>query len=123
MTAIMIKKTASGFEVSNGTISVSGPSRDQLLAILDSLEGKPAAVAEIAKKVEKAGKVVKKKAEAKKVSNSAKVLEFMASSKGSQTATSVSEGTGLTMKQCTDILWRLWKAKKLKSSEVGVYSK
>jgi len=122
MNAIMIKKTESGFEVSNGTIHVRGPSRDQILAIFDSLEGKPAAVAQIAEKVEKAAKVVQKKAAAKKVSNSAKVLKFMVESKGNQSATEVAEGTGLTKKQCSILLWRLWKAKELKSTEVGIYS-
>ena len=74
MNAIMIKKTESGFEVSNGTIHVRGPSRDQILAIFDSLEGKPAAVAQIAEKVEKAARVVQKKAAAKKMTRIQKIL-------------------------------------------------
>lgn len=122
MNAITIKKTETGFEVSNGTIAVSGPNRDQLLAILDGLEAAPASVAKIAEKVAKAAKVVQKKAASKRISNVEKVRKFM-EKKGKHSVADVAKGTGLTSKQCSDILWRLWQEKELKSSEVGSYSK
>ena len=134
MNAIMIKKTESGFEVSNGTIHVRGPSRDQLLAIFDSLEGKPAAifdslegkpaaVAQIAEKVEKAAKVVQKKAAAKKVSNTQKIRDYMAQTKGTKSIAEIADGTKLTSKQVTDMIWKLWKNGEVKSIETGLYSK
>ena len=123
MNAIMIKKTESGFEVSNGTIHVRGPSRDQLLAIFDSLEGKPASVAQIAEKVEKAAKVVQKKAAAKKVSNTQKIRDYMAQTKGKKSIAEIADGTKLTSKQVTDMIWKLWKNGEVKSIETGLYSK
>jgi predicted Rossmann fold nucleotide-binding protein DprA/Smf involved in DNA uptake len=123
MNAIMIKKTESGFEVSNGTIHVRGPSRDQLLAIFDSLEGKPASVAQIAEKVEKAAKVVQKKAAAKKVSNTQKIRDYMAQTKGTKSIAEIADGTKLTSKQVSDRIWKLWKNGEVKSIETGLYSK
>jgi len=123
MNAIMIKKTESGFEVSNGTIHVRGPSRDQLLAIFDSLESKPAAVAQIAEKVEKAAKVVQKKAAAKKVSNTQKIRDYMAQTKGTKSIAEIADGTKLTSKQVSDRIWKLWKNGEVKSIETGLYSK
>jgi len=123
MNAIMIKKTESGFEVSNGTIHVRGPSRDQLLAIFDSLESKPASVAQIAEKVEKAAKVVQKKAAAKKVSNTQKIRDYMAQTKGTKSIAEIADGTKLTSKQVTDMIWKLWKNGEVKSIETGLYSK
>jgi predicted Rossmann fold nucleotide-binding protein DprA/Smf involved in DNA uptake len=119
----MIKKTESGFEVSNGTIHVRGPSRDQLLAIFDSLESKPAAVAQIAEKVEKAAKVVQKKAAAKKVSNTQKIRDYMAQTKGTKSIAEIADGTKLTSKQVSDRIWKLWKNGEVKSIETGLYSK
>lgn len=72
MSQVLIKKTGTDFEVSNGTITVKGPNRGQLMAIMDMLESSPANEKDIKDKVAKAAKVTQKKSAEKKASGSAK---------------------------------------------------
>lgn len=125
-----IEKTSVGFVISAGDITLMTTKVSDLARILAFLEQEPASAQakagkaeksdkKSAKAVAKAGKTVSKPA----VSNLQIVLAFMQANRGKKQISEVSEGTGLTMKQCADNLWRLWKAGKLKSSEKGVYSK
>jgi response regulator of citrate/malate metabolism len=123
MSNVLIKKTGTGYEVSNGTVTVSGSNRAQLLALIDTLEGAPASLEKIQEKVEKAAKVTKKKVEQKKVSGMQKVRDFIATTKGKVTITQVAEATGLSQKYAANYLWNLWNNDEIKSTEKGIYSK
>lgn len=72
MSQVMIKRTGTNFEVSNGTIVLQGPNRSALLAAMDLLESTPANEKAIEARVEKAAKVTQKKAAAKKATEAAK---------------------------------------------------
>lgn len=130
MSNLLIKRTGTNFEISNGTITIQGPNRAQLLSIMDSLESQPANISEIKKKVEKAAEVATaKKKTTKKVENKVKisgvqlVREYMKSSQGKVTAHDVSKATGLSVKYCLNYLWNLWKKGEIQSEEKGIYFK
>lgn len=90
MSNLLIKRNGTNFEVSNGTITISGPNRTQLLALMDSLESQPANIEKIAEKVEKAGKAARAKVETKKQNRRDAVIALI-EKKGSVTAADVIE--------------------------------
>lgn len=125
--AILIKRNGTNYEVSNGTITVSGSNRADLLAILDSLEGKPASVQEIQAKVKKASEAAVKKAKSKtkksaeKTSELQSVRDFMRKTKRHVTAAEVAEELGMEKKYAAKCLYHLYVKGFLKSEERGVY--
>lgn len=90
MSNVVIKKTGNGFEVSDGTYTIQGPNRSELLKIMDSLENQPASVEKIAEKVETAGAIVREKVAAKKQSRHEAILSLI-EKKGQVTAADVIE--------------------------------
>lgn len=133
MSNVMIKKTGTGFEVSNGTYTLLGPNRADLLKAMDALENQPAAVEKIQEKVEKAAVKVQEKIEAKdqpkkkvkrvKVSGMQRVREFMNSTRSKVTAAEVAQACDISQKYANNYLWALWKKGEIKSTVKGVYYK
>jgi hypothetical protein len=129
---ILIKRVGTNYEISNGTVVVSGPNRAQLLALMDTLESTPASAEQIAAKVEQAVAAVaaasaadpkpKKKVKKEKVNMSATVRDFMLKNPGvKHTAQDVADIVGFTREQCAHRLYHWYNQGVLKSDENGIY--
>lgn len=128
MSNVIVRKVGNGFEVSNGTYTVQGPNRADLLKAMDALEGQPASVEKIQQKVETAAAVAKAKKDpkttkkVKRIPHTDQIRDLLKASKGTKmTAKEVAVGTGLPEKRCGNVLYYLWQRNEIKSHEEGLY--
>jgi hypothetical protein len=105
---LSIKKTAAGYEVSNGEYSINGPDRATLLKIIDSLEKEPAT----------------KEQDKKNASRKDLILECLKN--GSYTSIEIAKHLGVTDGKkwlFSSILFQLYKKKlvKRKKNKDGIF--